>query len=223
MIHYIYEDEIGSVELIDHMGTDKSAVNAARVSFLKDSKGKELTARDKNLINFLVGHSHTSPFEHMQATFRCTVPLFVRSQVMRHRTFSYNEVSRRYTADNLEFWKPMVFRGQSKLNLQCSEGTTTEQEACHDLFNHCIAETLKHYHSLLDKGVAREMARAILPQALYTTFYMTGSVHNWVKFLKLRLDEHAQIETQLMAKAIKQDLFELYPITMKAMMGEDNG
>jgi thymidylate synthase ThyX len=67
------------------------------------------------------------------------------------------------------------------------------------------------------------MARAILPQALYTTFYMTGSVHNWVKFLKLRLDEHAQIETQLMAKAIKQDLFELYPITMKAMMGEDNG
>ena len=114
MINYIYEDDIGCVELIDHMGTDKSAVNAARVSFLRDTKDQSLTARDKKLINYLVSHNHTSPFEHMTVTYRVTVPLFVRSQVMRHRTFSYNEVSRRYTSENIQTWKPIEFRGQSK-------------------------------------------------------------------------------------------------------------
>jgi len=218
MIHYLYEDNIGSVELIDHMGNDKSAVNAARVSFLKDTKDQELTARDKNLIKFLVGHNHTSPFEHMQATFRITVPLFVRSQVIRHRTFSYNEVSRRYTADNIQVWKPKVFRGQSNLNLQCSEGQSYDQEACCGIYHYAVAQSVTLYHQLLDNGVAREMARAILPQATYTTFYMTGSVHNWVKFLKLRLDEHAQFETQLMAAAIKDELVNLYPVTMGAML-----
>lgn len=220
MITYLYEDNIGSVELIDHMGKDKSAVNAARVSFLKDTKDKELTARDKNLIKFLVAHNHTSPFEHMQATFRITVPLFVRSQVMRHRTFSYNEVSRRYTADNIQMWTPQCFRGQSTKDLQCSSGETHDQEACFGIYRYAITQALAMYRQLIDNGVAREMARAVLPQATYTTFYMTGSIHNWVKFLKLRLDEHSQFETQLMAAAIKDELVNLYPVTMKAMMNE---
>jgi thymidylate synthase (FAD) len=218
MITYIYEDNIGSVELIDHMGNDKSAVNAARVSFLKDTKEKGLTSRDKNLIKFLVGHNHTSPFEHMQATFRITVPLFVRSQVMRHRTFSYNEVSRRYTAENIQTWKPQVFRVQSKHNLQCSEGATNDQDSCSSIYDYAIAQAVTMYNQLLNNGVAREQARAVLPQATYTTFYMTGSIHNWVKFLKLRLDEHTQLETQLMAAAIKDELVKLYPVTMKAMI-----
>ena len=218
MINYIYEDDIGCVELIDHMGTDKSAVNAARVSFLRDTKDQSLTTRDKKLINYLVSHNHTSPFEHMTVTYRVTVPLFVRSQVMRHRTFSYNEVSRRYTSENIQTWKPIEFRGQSKIDLQCSEGTIEDKDSG-SIYDYAIACSLNVYNDLLERGIARELARAVLPQATYTTFYMTGSIHNWVKFLLLRLDEHAQKETRLMAKAILDSLVSLYPVTMKAMMG----
>ena len=104
----IYNDDIGEVSLIDYMGDDKRAAHAARVSFLKDDidTDKEFTDKDKRLINFLLREKHTSPFEHSTITFRLTVPAFIRSQIHRHRTFSYNEASRRYTSDNLSFYSP---------------------------------------------------------------------------------------------------------------------
>ncbi len=220
MKYSLYADDIGSVELIDHMGDDKRAVDAARVSFMRDDTDKELTEKDKRLIKFLTAHKHTSPFEHMVATFRLTVPLFVRSQIMRHRTFSYNEVSRRYTSENIQTWTPEKLRRQSTNNLQCSEGELDNQGAL-EMLRLSLVESVGTYEELIKGGVSREMARAVLPQATYTTFFMTGNLHNWVKFLKLRNDEHAQPETRDAAHAIEEMLLELFPVTMQSLFDGD--
>ena len=218
MIKYIYNDEVGSIELIDSMGSDASIVNAARVSFFKDNQSSWLfNERDEKLINYLAKHKHTSPFEHVVATFRITVPIFIRSQIMRHRTFSYNEVSRRYTSDKIKLWHPDSWRGQSDINLQCSTGEITDEIAS-EIYQDALAISFKAYRTLLDRGIAREQARAALPQGAYTTFYMTGNLHNWVHFLRLRLDEHAQKEVRLLAQAIKDELAELYPASMNALL-----
>ena len=219
MMYNLFSDGIGSVELIDSMGTDKTAVDAARVSFLRDDTEKDLTEKDKRLIKFLTAHRHTSPFEHMTATFRLTVPLFVRSQIMRHRTFSYNEVSRRYTSENIQLWRPKELRRQSKDNLQCSDGDLRNDKAL-GIMNISLSVSLQYYKELLASGVSREMARCVLPQATYTEFYMTGNVHNWVKFLKLRTDEHTQPETREAALVIQHMLFKLYPVTMSELFGD---
>jgi thymidylate synthase (FAD) len=219
MMYNLFSDGIGSVELIDSMGTDKTAVNAARVSFLRDDTEKDLTEKDKRLIKFLTAHRHTSPFEHMMASFKLTVPLFVRSQIMRHRTFSYNEVSRRYTSENIQLWRPKELRRQSKDNLQCSDGDLRNDKAL-GIMNISLSVSLQYYKELLASGVSREMARCVLPQATYTEFYMTGNVHNWVKFLKLRTDEHTQPETREAALVIQHMLFKLYPVTMSELFGD---
>ena len=220
MIYELYHDGVGSVELIDHMGDDKRAVDAARVSFMRDDTNKELTDKDKRLIKFLTAHKHTSPFEHLTATFRLTVPLFVRSQIMRHRTFSYNEVSRRYTSENIQVWKPERLRRQSENNLQCSDGDLDNQTAM-NMLHISLGASVKFFHELIKGGVSRELARAVLPQATYTTFYMTGNLHNWVKFLKLRNDEHSQPETRDAAHAIEEMLLELFPVTMQSLFDGD--
>lgn len=219
MMYNLFSDGIGSIELIDSMGTDKTAVNAARVSFLRDDTEKDLTEKDKRLIKFLTAHRHTSPFEHMMASFKLTVPLFVRSQIMRHRTFSYNEVSRRYTSENIQLWRPKELRRQSKDNLQCSDGDLRNDKAL-GIMNISLSVSLQYYKELLASGVSREMARCVLPQATYTEFYMTGNIHNWVKFLKLRTDEHTQPETREAALVIQHMLFKLYPVTMSELFGD---
>ena len=115
----LYGDNIGYVEYVDHMGSDLTVVNSARVSF---GKHKEtLNEKDERLISYLVKHRHTSTFEHNLVTFRFTVPLFVRGQHHRHRTWSYNEISRRYTDVNIQFYEPEAFRTQHKSNRQASK------------------------------------------------------------------------------------------------------
>ena len=114
----LYGDGIGSVEYIDHMGTDLSVVNAARVSF--GVEREKLSDKDVKLINYLMQHNHTSPFEHCALTLRFVVPLFIRSQHHRHRTWSYNEISRRYTSVDMKFYEPKEFRTQHKSNRQAS-------------------------------------------------------------------------------------------------------
>ena len=114
----LFEDGIGAVEYISHMGTDLSVVNAARVSF--GSEKEEVDQKDVKLINYLMAHNHSSPFEHCAITFRFTVPLFIRSQHHRHRTWAYNEISRRYTSVDIEFYEPDMFRKQHKSNRQAS-------------------------------------------------------------------------------------------------------
>ena len=209
MIRYLYGDDVGSIELIDYMGSDARVVNAARVSFAKDAK-KELNERDEKLLWYLADHKHTSPFEHCIATFRITVPLFIARQVMRHRTFSYNEVSRRYTSERVRIWHPQGWRGQSEKALQCSEGTITDTVS-DQVYLNAIEEAFRAYNTLLKRGISREQARSVLPQSMYTTFYMTGNLHNWAHFLNLRLDKHAQYEIQVLANYISKELVEVFP------------
>ena len=115
---FLYDDDIGKIELVQHMGEDITVVNSARVSF--GVQKKSLDSKDEKLIKYLVNHKHTSTLEHNIATFRIKVPLFVRSQHHRHRTWSYNEISRRYTDTNIEFYIPSAFRTQHKTNRQAS-------------------------------------------------------------------------------------------------------
>ena len=167
----LYDDEIGFVELVDHMGTDLTIVNSARVSFAKHKES--LDAKDEKLINYLVKHKHTSTFEHNLATFRMKVPLFVRSQHHRHRTWAYNEISRRYTDFNIEFYEPKSFRKQSKSNRQASDADTSFDPhmptktlsvlASYKVREH-HRESLELYNKLMESGVCREQARGVLPQ-----------------------------------------------------------
>ena len=120
---FLFDDEIGSVSYVDHLGTDLTIVNSARVSFGVEKH--ELDARDRKLIDYLIKHKHTSTFEHNDITFKFVVPLFIRSQHHRHRTWSYNEISRRYSDKGLVFYLPEVFRTQHESNRQASDPKKT--------------------------------------------------------------------------------------------------
>lgn len=230
----LYNDGIGEVSLIDYMGNDKRAAHAARVSFLKDDielLDDELNEKDSRLIKFLLRENHTSPFEHSVITFRLTVPAFIRSQIHRHRTFSYNEASRRYTSFDLQFYTPKEYRKQSDKNLQASiqgsnhdpvvytvNGTVFDYDyKASDLVSKSVDDSLKLYHQLLNAGVCREQARMVLPQNMYCSFWMTGNLLNYIKFLKLRIHEGAQYEAQVVAKAMYDILEELFPETFSCL------
>lgn len=216
----LYDDNIGEVSLIDYMGDDARAAQAARVSFLRDEDivMGEVSEKDRKLISFLIAEQHTSPFEHSTITFRVKVPLYIRAQVMRHRTFSYNEASRRYTSECIEFHIPKELRQQAKKNLQCSTDDIVDlNDKMVKAMRDQTDSAYRTYQMMLDCGVAREQARAVLPQNMYTTFYMTGSLHNYIKFLKLRLHPHAQPEIQELAKAMRDMLSDIFPFTMEAV------
>jgi thymidylate synthase (FAD) len=225
----LYGDGIGKVELVDHVGSDLSVVNSARVSF--GVHKSELDDKDKKLIRYLIKHKHTSTLEHCFVTFRVKVPLFIRSQHHRHRTWSYNEISRRYTAENLEFYEPVKFRTQHTSNRQASNendlidpvvyevGEVTASKAIRD--HHLAAVFL--YEEMMRKGVCREQARGILPQNLYTSYYASANLSNILKFIELRSHEGAQWEIQRVAEAMLQILEELYPETIKAYNEVKNG
>lgn len=212
----IYEDNIGFVEYVDHLGNDQRAAASARVSFDQFNVEEELSNRDSKLISFLAKENHTSPFEHSFFSVKIKCPLFVRSQIMRHRTFSYNEVSRRYTSENIEVYIPSVYRKQSSKNLQCSEGflESTESLEANRVYATITHRALNTFYYLLEKGVSREQARGVLPNATYTSFIMSGNLLNWMKFLRLRLDEHAQEECQAVAKACKTMIEQEFPKTI---------
>ena len=190
----LYGDGIGRVDLVDHMGTDLTIVNSARVSY---GKHKEtLDEKDKKLVNYLVKHRHTSTFEHNVVTLRFLVPLFVRGQHHRHRTWSYNEISRRYTDVSIQFYEPKEFRAQHKNNHQASNAgelinplmknpASYADEALRDHHKSC----LMLYGKLLDAGVCREQARGVLPQNMYTEYYGTVNLNNLLKFIDLRTHE----------------------------------
>jgi thymidylate synthase (FAD) len=206
----------GYLELQETMGNDLAIVNAARVSFLRESKGLE---QDSKLIHYLLRNAHTSPFEMVEFKFRVHCPLFVARQWMRHRTWNFSEVSRRYTEENLEFYIPDNFRLQANSNKQASCGFLAADSSAfvaEKLTNH-VNESLKLYHEALAAGVAREMARLFLPQNMYTTFIAKVDAHNLMHFLKLRLHEHAQYEIRVYAEAIYESCFKvLLPITAQA-------
>jgi len=227
----LYGDGIGSVELVDYMGTDLTVVNSARVSF-GERKG-ELDEKDKKLIKYLVDHRHTSTLEHNVATFRFVVPLFVRSQHHRHRTWSYNEISRRYTDVNMQFYEPADFRTQHKSNRQSSNAgelnnPIIDPDAIHGgrtasylVMSHHL-ESLRLYEKLIENGVCREQARGILPQNLYTEYYGTCNLNNLLKFIDLRSHDGAQYEIQKVARALLNIINNLWPAATSAFQERRN-
>ena len=180
----LFDDGVGAVEYVSHMGSDLTVVNAASVSF--GAHKADLDEKDVKLINYLIAHNHTSPFEHCSVTMRFTVPLFIRSQHHRHRTWAYNEISRRYTSVDMQFYEPTQFRTQHKSNRQASndelinpnisasEGNrmypASTYLASNALQNHHV-NSLKLYEDFLTAGICREQARGVLPQNLYTQYY----------------------------------------------------
>ena len=222
----LYHDDIGKVQYIDHMGTDLTIVNSARVSFGVEKE--KLDDRDKKLVNYLVKHRHTSTFEHNVVTFKFVVPLFVRSQHMRHRTWSYNEISRRYTDKDITFYCPDAFRTQHTSNRQSSNQDEINPILYPDLSDpafgmSCADELRGHtrrslflFEHLMSAGVCREQARMVLPQSMYTEYYGTVNLSNLFKFISLRTHEGAQWEIQKMALACLEIATELWPEAVNA-------
>lgn len=209
------------VDLRNYVETDMDhfPAQAARVSFNNDQTVYD-AQKDEKLIHYLAEHKHLTPFEYQHATLMIECPLFIRSQIHRHRTFSYNEISRRYTSDDLDFWIPDSWHKQAVKNKQGSDGVFAldESQAMTEAYKKNCDLLVNNYEKLIDIGVAREQARAILPQSLMTRFYMGGNLRNWAHFLQLRLDAHAQYEIQIIAQKCHCVLHDLWPTSLEALM-----
>jgi thymidylate synthase (FAD) len=210
----------GFVRLIDHMGTDLTVVNAARVSFGK--RKESFDAKDAELVDYLAQHEHTAPFRHAYLTFHVKAPIFVFRQWMKHRIASdFNEISGRYVEFREdEFFVPESFRQQAKVNKQGSEGEIEEanRTAAMDAFLKACHQSVAQYKKLIELGVCREQARCVLPLGLYSEVYWTASLQAVAHFLHLRLDSHAQWEIRQYAQAVRDLTEPLFPDSLKALM-----
>ena len=214
----VLDKEQGWISLIRRSGEEIDIVNAARVSFGKFRT--EFGEADKKLLNFLIKEKHFAPLEHITFSFLVHCPLFVRGQWHRHRCWSYNEISRRYTEVDLEFYLPSKFRKQSTDNKQASEDDNFLDSmttlSVLSVFRDTTLSLTKIYNDLLASGVCREQARSILPQNMMTTFYASTDLRNLLHFLSLRMDKHAQWEIRQYANAIYEMLKKDYPNVMEA-------
>lgn len=214
----------GFVRYIDHMGSDERIVEAARISYKSPSKGEE---QDKKLLNYLMKNKHTSPFEMVKITLNIKMPIFVMRQYVRHRMQNLNEVSARYTELPNEFYIPTNWRKQDAKNKQGSvddgefnpltglHGRSFKLLASDALTAHC-ERSYDLYKAMLESGIAREMARMVLPVNIYTEIYSCWDLKNLLHFITLREDSHAQAEIQEYGKAIKAICKELFPWTIEA-------
>jgi thymidylate synthase (FAD) len=215
----------GFVGLIDHMGSDLSVVNAARVSFGKKKEAFE--EGDAKLMVYLAEHEHTSPFRHTALTLHVKAPIFVFRQWMKHRIGSeFNEISGRYVEfPEDEFFVPELFRRQAKVNKQGSEGAIDEAQQARALESYLEAcrGAVAHYKELLALGVCREQARCVLPLALYSEVYWTVSLQAVAHFIRLRSDSHAQWEIQQYAAAVRSVVEPVYPVGLRALLADPKG
>jgi len=221
----------GHVEYIDHMGDDLTVVNAARVSFNKQSEWAqddqgdlELRSSDSSLIKYLAEHNHWSPFAHATVTFRIKAPIPIRTQFFKHQIgFAANEQSKRYITDPPELYIP-AWRSAPDENVKQGSGEFLQDkisiESCTGLYASAASAAIKIYYSLInDKGIAPEQARMILPQGVYTEWYWTGSLAAYSRFYNLRIDPHAQWEIRCYAEVIGEFMEKLYPETWLALTG----
>ena len=211
-------DGQGWIGMIDYLGSETTLVNAARVSFGKMKENMD--DKDVLLLDYLIKNRHTSPLEHMVFTFSVHCPLFVRGQWHRHRTWSYNEISRRYTEVDMEFYTPPKIRVQAESDRQASVEVDMDDSALRQKISDHNQQSLKLYNELLADGVCREQARGVLPQNMMVTFWATVDLSNLIHFLDLRDSEHAQWEIREYAIAIKQLLKPIVPNvfnTLKSM------
>lgn len=250
------------VELVDNMGSDLTVVNAARVSFDKESEWAEakectcgaedefectcgsdawvagLQKGDKKLVSYLAKHGHFTPFTHPQITLRETVPIFVARQRFKHVVgFTYNEVSRRYVADEPEFYTPDVWRSKPEGSIKQGSGTETvitmsnpipscqndefccgETDSMSNTYEEYTDLAQEMYSNMLKAGVAPEQARMVLPQSMMTSYYVTGSLQAFARMVKQRKDAHAQKEIQDLAKLVEDIIRPLYPVSWSALV-----
>ncbi len=207
-------DGISLVELVDYMGSDESIVRAARVSYNRDDSTMDIE-KDAKLIKYMITHGHGTPFEHNSITLNVTLPIFVARQWIRHRIgVSYNEISRRYTHEDIQFYIPAQWRSQDSKNKQGSNqindldfnGVWSD-----NLEIHCRA-SLRLYQDAIDYGIGNEMARLFLPVNLYTRWYFTANFRSILHWYTLRADSHAQWEIQQYARCIGEIMGKLFPM-----------
>jgi thymidylate synthase (FAD) len=229
----------GHVELMDHMGSDLTVCNAARVSFNKESEWgldfdaierlkscpynkddvRVLKEKDEKLIRYLAKHNHWTPFAHPQITLRVKAPVSIRTQFFKHKQgFVENEISRRYVSYEPEFYNPVWRSKPTDGAKQGSEDFVKDEVEANVYsmaFDHVCVEALNNYNHLIEQGIAPEQARFILPQGMYTEWYWTGSLAAYARFYKQRKDDHAQWEIREYANAIGQIIEPYFPVSWK--------
>lgn len=197
---------------------DYLPVLAARVSHNQDDKTGKDEDKDKKLMEYLASHKHFSPFEHQSVTFLIECPFFVAREWHRHRTQAFNEISARYSSDFIgQFWMPKVFRKQETRNKQSSAGELENSYKAQEILHAFYEQSMDAYDALIELGVAREMARAVLPMGHLTRFYASANIRNWKHFCDLRISPDAQQEIRELAQVVSDELNNLYPNTWKAL------
>jgi thymidylate synthase (FAD) len=224
------------VTYIDHMGSDLSVVNAARVSFGKKSEalgtsgveGKPMTPilndPDKRLIKYLAKHKHMSPFGHAFASFHVKAPIFVARQLVKHKFLRWNEISRRYVDDEPEFYMPDVWRGRSADKKQGSDGVfkgvwpyDNREVDPNEEYEEILELVGDNYSSLIDLGLCPEQARMLLPQSTMTEWYWSGSLDAFMDMCNLRCKLDTQYETRLVAEYILSEMINLFPVSVESL------
>ena len=216
--------EHGFIALVDAMPrlvpegqtADSAIVQSARVSY---GQGTKMVSEDRGLVRYLMRHRHSTPFEMVEFKFHIAMPIFIARQWIRHRTANVNEYSARYSIMPDRFYRPDIenVRKQSKSNRQGGEGPIDAGTA--EEFLKLLESAEANYAKYLDlteRGVARELARAVLPVSVYTEWYWKCDLHNIFHFLSLRMDPHAQIEIQDYAKAMYELIKPIVPVACEA-------
>lgn len=220
-----------NVTLVDKMGTDLSVVNAARVSFGKVSQWEAipeagpipnlLQDRDEKLINYLAKHNHWSPFGHASMQFHIKAPVFVARQLVKHQVgLVWNEVSRRYVDDEVEFYNPEEWRGKPTNSKQGSSDEVIDINSASmmvDDYERVCKSAKWTYEHLLSLGVAPEQARMVLPQSMFTEWYWSGTLMAFARVCNLRCKPDTQKETQVVANQIDELAEDLFPVSWKAL------
>jgi thymidylate synthase (FAD) len=213
------------VELLNTMGNDDTIANAARVSYSETSSSYTLDQNNK-LIKYLAKHGHWSPFGHVQAQFRITAPIFVARQLAKHQVgLVWNEISYRYVQAEQSYWEPKELRSDDKDIKQGSgKGVLSGMKAlmARSVYESAISASSIAYKTLLGLGVSKEQARSVLPTAVMTEWYWTGSVLAFSRICNLRLDKHAQAETGEIAQMISDELKVFYPEAWTALTGAND-
>ena len=207
----------GFVRLVDSMGGDNAIVQAARVSY---GKGTSKVSQDRGLIRYLMRHRHTTPFEMVEFKFHCKMPIFVARQWVRHRTANINEYSLRYSEARDEFYypDPENIQFQSALHKQGRMGEVPEdlKQKVKDYFKEISERSFAIYAELNEAGIARELARSVLPVNLYTEWYWKNDLHNLLHFIGLRSDSHAQYEIRVFSDAMAESVKAVAPFAWEA-------
>lgn len=211
------------IEYVDHMGSDLTVVNSARVSFNKHKNW--MSEEDDKLINYLAKHGHWTPFSHPMITVRVTVPIFVARQLFKHKVgMTENEVSRRYVDDTPEFFFPETWRKRPTNGAkQGSSDEPFSKEEVSELdyiYSDFLSAAEAIYNGMIEGGVAPEQARMVLPQSMYTSWYWTGSLAAFARIYRQRSDSHAQKETQEVAAMLNDIISPIFPVSWEALVDQ---